>query len=57
MTYLVDPRVATSIGALPAWQQAVCREVRGLVHAPAFTAMFKKIIADNRTGCRRKSGR
>jgi len=33
MTYLADPRVDAYIGALPEWQQAVCREVRDLVHA------------------------
>ena len=33
MTYTVDPRVDAYIDALPGWQQAICREVRGLVHA------------------------
>src|SRR5207249_6435148 len=33
MTYLVDPRVDAYIDALPDWQQAICREVRDLVHA------------------------
>jgi hypothetical protein len=33
MTYAVDPRVDAYIDGLPAWQQAVCREVRDLVHA------------------------
>jgi hypothetical protein len=33
MTYAADPRVDAFIGALPEWQQAVCREVRQLVHA------------------------
>jgi len=28
-----DPRVDAYIDALPAWQQAICREVRDLVHA------------------------
>ena len=28
-----DPRVDTFIEALPGWQQALCREVRALVHA------------------------
>ncbi len=32
MTYATDPRVDEYIGALPAWQQAICREVRDLVH-------------------------
>jgi hypothetical protein len=29
----VDPRVDTYIDALPPWQQAICREVRALLHA------------------------
>ena len=33
MTYSADPRVDAFIGALPGWQQAICREVRELVHA------------------------
>ena len=33
MTYVADPRVDAYIDALPAWQQAVCREVRALVHS------------------------
>ncbi|MGH8777227.1 MAG: DUF1801 domain-containing protein [Jiangellaceae bacterium] len=33
MTYVADPRVDAYIDALPAWQQAICREVRDLVHA------------------------
>src|SRR5690242_941874 len=33
MTYTADPRVDAYIGALPGWQQAICREVRELVHA------------------------
>lgn len=33
MTYARDPRVDEYINALPEWQQAVCREVRDLVHA------------------------
>jgi len=33
MSYLADPRVDAFIDALPAWQQAICREVRELVHA------------------------
>jgi hypothetical protein len=31
--YPADPRVDAYIGALPGWQQAICREVRDLVHA------------------------
>ena len=33
MTHGIDPRVDSYIGALPGWQQAICREVRDLVHA------------------------
>jgi hypothetical protein len=33
MRYTADPRVDTYIDALPEWQQAICREVRELVHA------------------------
>src|SRR5262249_56526881 len=33
MTYTADPRVDAYIDALPGWQQAICREVRELVHA------------------------
>src|SRR3954470_15820738 len=33
MTYTTDPRVDAYIAALPVWQQAICREVRDLVHA------------------------
>jgi hypothetical protein len=33
MTDARDPRVDEYIGALPAWQQAICQEVRELVHA------------------------
>ena len=33
MTYTADPRVDAYIGALPNWQQDICREVRDLVHA------------------------
>ncbi len=33
MSYTADPRVDAYIGALPAWQQSICREVRDLVHA------------------------
>ena len=31
--YTADPRVDAYIQALPHWQQAICREVRELVHA------------------------
>jgi hypothetical protein len=33
MAYTADPRVDAYIDALPAWQQAICREVRELVHS------------------------
>ena len=33
MVYATDPRVDGYIEALPQWQQAICREVRDLVHA------------------------
>jgi hypothetical protein len=32
MSYVKDPRVDAYIEGLPEWQQAVCREVRDLVH-------------------------
>ena len=32
MTHPTDPRVDAWIDALPDWQQAICREVRALVH-------------------------
>jgi hypothetical protein len=31
--YVADPRVDAYIDALPEWQQAICREIRELVHA------------------------
>ena len=33
MTVTADPRVDAYIESLPGWQQDICREVRGLVHA------------------------
>jgi hypothetical protein len=33
MTYTADPRVDEYINSLLEWQQAICREVRELVHA------------------------
>jgi hypothetical protein len=33
VTHAADPRVDAYIDALPDWQQAICREVRDLVHA------------------------
>ena len=43
MTYAADPRVDAYIDALPDWQQAICREVRDLVHAsdPEVTETIK----------------
>ena len=32
MTYATDPRVDAYIDGLPEWQQAICRQVRDLVH-------------------------
>ena len=48
-----DPHVDAYIDALPDWQQAICREVRDLVHAAdseVSETMFKQIIANNRAG-------
>jgi hypothetical protein len=44
MTYASDPRVDAYIDALPDWQQAICREVRDLVHAtdPEVTETIKR---------------
>jgi hypothetical protein len=44
MSYDVDPRVDAYIDALPGWQQAICREVRDLVHAadPGVTETIKR---------------
>ena len=33
MTYGADERIDAYIVALPDWQQAICRQVRDLVHA------------------------
>jgi hypothetical protein len=33
MTFTADSRVDAYIESLPGWQQDICREVRGLVHA------------------------
>ena len=43
MTYATDPRVDDYIDALPDWQQAICQEVRDLVHAadPEVTETIK----------------
>ena len=44
MTYIADPRVDAYIDALPIWQQAICREVRELIHAadPGVTETIKR---------------
>jgi hypothetical protein len=44
VTYTADPRVDAYIDALPEWQQAICREVRELVHAadPEVTETIKR---------------
>ena len=44
MAYDADPRVDAYIDALPQWQQAICREVRELVHAadPEVTETIKR---------------
>jgi hypothetical protein len=44
MTSPHDPRVDVYIDALPVWRQAICREVRELVHAadPGVTETIKR---------------
>jgi hypothetical protein len=44
MAYTTDPRVDVYIDVLPVWQQAICREVRDLVHAadPEVTETIKR---------------
>jgi hypothetical protein len=44
MPYDTDPRVDAYISKLPDWQQAICREVRDLVHAadPEVTETIKR---------------
>jgi hypothetical protein len=44
MTWTADPRVDAYIEGLPDWQQAICREVRELVHAadPEVTETIKR---------------
>lgn len=43
MSYPVDPRVDAYIDGLPDWQQAICQEVRDLVHGadPELTETIK----------------
>jgi hypothetical protein len=44
MTYATDPRVDAWIDALPDWQQAICQQIRDLVHAadPEVTETIKR---------------
>ena len=44
MTFTPDPRVDAYIDSLPGWQQAICRQVRELVHAadPEVTETIKR---------------
>src|SRR6266516_7258686 len=46
MTYEPDPRVDAYIDALPPWQQAICHEVRELVHAadPEVVETIKRTV-------------
>jgi hypothetical protein len=46
MGYVADPRVNAYIDPLPEWQQAICREVRDLVHAadPDVTETIKRTV-------------
>jgi hypothetical protein len=46
MTYAKDPRVDAYIDALPDWQQAICGQVRDLVHDadPAVEETIKRTV-------------
>ena len=46
MTYEKDPRVDSYIDALPGWQQAICHEVRDLIHAadPEIEETIKRTV-------------
>ena len=46
MGYTADPRVDAYIARLPRWQQAICREVRELVHAadPEVVETIKRTV-------------
>jgi hypothetical protein len=46
MTYEIDPRVDDYIGTLPGWQQAICQQVRELVHAadPQVVETIKRTV-------------
>ena len=44
--FIRDPRVDAYIGALPPWQQAICEQVRALVHAadPGVEETIKRTV-------------
>jgi len=44
VSYQADPRVDAYIAGLPDWQQAVCQELRALIHAcdPEITETIKR---------------
>ncbi|MDP9270665.1 MAG: DUF1801 domain-containing protein [Chloroflexota bacterium] len=46
MSYEPDPRVDAYIDALPPWQQAICQEIRELVHAadPEVVETIKRTV-------------
>lgn len=46
VSYVKDPRVDDYIDALPDWQQAICHEVRDLVHAadPEVVETIKRTV-------------
>jgi hypothetical protein len=46
MNYTPDPRVDAYIDRLPEWQQAICRQVRELVHAadPEVVETIKRTV-------------
>jgi len=46
MKYQADPRVDAYVEALPDWQQAICRQVRDLVHAadPEVAETIKRTV-------------
>ena len=46
MSYEIDPRVDAYIDKLPEWQQAICQEVREIVHAadPEVVETIKRTV-------------
>src|SRR5438034_9141366 len=46
LSYVTDPRVDDYIDALPEWQQAICREVRDIIHAadPGVVETIKRTV-------------